>query len=457
MEHWRVAMRGLKESSLHGTGAGTYGDEWVGAPRLRRHGGRRALAVRRDAGRARDRRLRAHRRGLLGACSSAWRRCGAGPTARLRGAVRGGAGVGGPRRGRLGLGDARGDAAGCSPSADSRSRAVTTFPRRRPGPIAARDSPASPRWRSRSCRRWCFVSQVRIDSAVSAYKAERLPTAIPDARSSASVLDGRTQPHEIAGVCLSREGEYAAGVASLERAVGADPNNWRAAHDAVDRAGRGGRRPAAGGDPRPALAPARPITKQNLTRFDTEPQGGVEAPRPLARGRPAPDGEVLTMADDATFERLYTEHAAALLGFLVYRTGDRTLAEDILADTFERVLTARRGFDRRRASEKTWLYTIALNRLRDLARRRRRGARARARRRPRAGRAGRRLVRAASRIATSSSARSSALPEDERETRRAALRRRPLAGRDRRRHRREADDDRRPPVPRPARLRDDIS
>src|SRR4051812_27469640 len=67
------------------------------------------------------------------------------------------------------------------------------------------------------------------------------------------------------------------------------------------------------------------------------------------------------------FDRLYSEHAEPLLGFLVYRTGDRALAEDILADTFERVLTAPRGLYR---NEKAWLYTIALNRLRDLARRR---------------------------------------------------------------------------------------
>jgi RNA polymerase sigma-70 factor (ECF subfamily) len=69
------------------------------------------------------------------------------------------------------------------------------------------------------------------------------------------------------------------------------------------------------------------------------------------------------------FERFYGEHAQPLLGFLVYRTGDRALAEDLLADTFERVLRARRPFDRRKASEKTWLYTIALNLLRDHARR----------------------------------------------------------------------------------------
>jgi RNA polymerase sigma-70 factor (ECF subfamily) len=73
---------------------------------------------------------------------------------------------------------------------------------------------------------------------------------------------------------------------------------------------------------------------------------------------------------DEAFERLYAEHAQPLYAFLSYRTGDRVLAEDLLADTFERALRARRRFDRRKASEKTWLYAIALNRLRDHVRRR---------------------------------------------------------------------------------------
>lgn len=70
------------------------------------------------------------------------------------------------------------------------------------------------------------------------------------------------------------------------------------------------------------------------------------------------------------FERLYDEHAQALYGFLAYRTGDDALAEDLLADTFERALRARRRFDPRRGSTKTWLYSIALNALRDHVRRR---------------------------------------------------------------------------------------
>jgi RNA polymerase sigma-70 factor (ECF subfamily) len=76
------------------------------------------------------------------------------------------------------------------------------------------------------------------------------------------------------------------------------------------------------------------------------------------------------------FERLYAEHAQPLYGFLAYRTGDTALAEDLLADTFERALRARSRFDKRKASEKTWLYAIALNLVRDSARRR--GAEARA-------------------------------------------------------------------------------
>jgi RNA polymerase sigma factor (sigma-70 family) len=70
------------------------------------------------------------------------------------------------------------------------------------------------------------------------------------------------------------------------------------------------------------------------------------------------------------FERLYAAHARPLLAFLVYRTGDPALAEDLLGDTFERVLRGRGPFDPRRGAEKTWIYAIAMNCLRDHARRR---------------------------------------------------------------------------------------
>src|SRR5436309_3084281 len=73
------------------------------------------------------------------------------------------------------------------------------------------------------------------------------------------------------------------------------------------------------------------------------------------------------MRDD--FERMYLEHRDRLFAFLVYRTGDRVLAEDLLGDVFERAFRARVRFDPSLGSQTTWLYTIALNRLRDHQRR----------------------------------------------------------------------------------------
>jgi RNA polymerase sigma factor (sigma-70 family) len=70
------------------------------------------------------------------------------------------------------------------------------------------------------------------------------------------------------------------------------------------------------------------------------------------------------------FEKLYERHAQDLFGFLAYRCGDRVMAEDLVAQTFERALRSRRSFKRSRGSEKNWLYAISLNCLRDHLRRR---------------------------------------------------------------------------------------
>ena len=75
------------------------------------------------------------------------------------------------------------------------------------------------------------------------------------------------------------------------------------------------------------------------------------------------------MMRDTDFERLYEAEAQHVFGFLAYRTGDRGLAEDLLADTFERALRSRKSFDPERGSARNWLYAIALNLLRDHARR----------------------------------------------------------------------------------------
>jgi RNA polymerase sigma factor (sigma-70 family) len=77
----------------------------------------------------------------------------------------------------------------------------------------------------------------------------------------------------------------------------------------------------------------------------------------------------MSRSGSTAFEALFEAHAEDLFGFLVYRTGDRHLAEDLVADTFERVLRSRARFDPRRGSGKNWVYSIALNLVRDHARR----------------------------------------------------------------------------------------
>lgn len=74
------------------------------------------------------------------------------------------------------------------------------------------------------------------------------------------------------------------------------------------------------------------------------------------------------MRQDA-FEELYERHAARLFSFLAYRTGDPSLAEDLLADVFERAMTARRPLDPRRGTERAWLFRIAVNLMHDERRR----------------------------------------------------------------------------------------
>jgi RNA polymerase sigma-70 factor (ECF subfamily) len=68
------------------------------------------------------------------------------------------------------------------------------------------------------------------------------------------------------------------------------------------------------------------------------------------------------------FDQLFVQHAAPLLRFLVYRIGGREEAEDVLSETFERALRSP-GFDPRRHDGRAWLYTTALNLVRDRARR----------------------------------------------------------------------------------------
>ena len=81
-------------------------------------------------------------------------------------------------------------------------------------------------------------------------------------------------------------------------------------------------------------------------------------------------------ATTASFAEAAEAHLDDVHTYLVYLTGDRSLAEDLTAAAFEKALPIWRRFDPRRGSAKTWLCqiarTVALDHFRAEERRRRR-------------------------------------------------------------------------------------
>ena len=63
--------------------------------------------------------------------------------------------------------------------------------------------------------------------------------------------------------------------------------------------------------------------------------------------------------EPTSFADAAERHLDDVYGYLVYLTGDRGLAEDLAAETFEKALRLWRRFDPARGSAKTWLCQLA--------------------------------------------------------------------------------------------------
>ena len=68
-----------------------------------------------------------------------------------------------------------------------------------------------------------------------------------------------------------------------------------------------------------------------------------------------------SLAARAGFADVVAMELDAVYGYLVYLTGDRSAAEDLAAETFEKAFRTWRRFDPRRSSPRTWLCRIAHN------------------------------------------------------------------------------------------------
>ena len=81
-------------------------------------------------------------------------------------------------------------------------------------------------------------------------------------------------------------------------------------------------------------------------------------------------------AERVSFAAAAEAHLDDVYAYLLYLTGDRTVAEDLTGETFEKALRRWRRFDPGRGSAKTWLCQVArsaaLDHLRSERRRRRR-------------------------------------------------------------------------------------
>ena len=88
----------------------------------------------------------------------------------------------------------------------------------------------------------------------------------------------------------------------------------------------------------------------------------------LAATAPAPETAATPFAD------LYRQTFADVYAYVATIVRDRSAAEDVTAQAFERAYRKRRSFDARRGSERAWLFGIARNAALDELRRRRRTA-----------------------------------------------------------------------------------
>jgi RNA polymerase sigma-70 factor (ECF subfamily) len=89
---------------------------------------------------------------------------------------------------------------------------------------------------------------------------------------------------------------------------------------------------------------------------------------------PVTESPSRTEAVDAAFEALYRASRDDLFAYLAGLLRDRSAAEDVTAQAFERAYRKRARYDGRKGSRRAWLFGIARNAALDELRRRKRQA-----------------------------------------------------------------------------------
>jgi len=90
----------------------------------------------------------------------------------------------------------------------------------------------------------------------------------------------------------------------------------------------------------------------------------VAVRRPAQRGPQGADERLLVQAaqaDASKFEALYELHFDRIYFFIVSRVRERSVAEDIASETFQKALASLGSYEYRGAPFASWLYRIASN------------------------------------------------------------------------------------------------
>jgi hypothetical protein len=126
------------------------------------------------------------------------------------------------------------------------------------------------------------MSQVRLESALTAFEADECPAAIRSSLDSLSVLGVRPEPYEIIGYCDVRVGQDVLAERAMRSAISRDPDNWEMHYGlALVRA-------AAGKDPLPAMREARrlnPLEPMVIAAQEALEEATTPAQREKVAGR----------------------------------------------------------------------------------------------------------------------------------------------------------------------------
>jgi hypothetical protein len=152
-------------------------------------------------------------------------------------------------------------------------------------PPAVKDEPAARHWRGSPYARviiglaclllavapaYIWLSQRKLDQANTAFANGNCAAATRDAMSSISILGNRPEPYEVISYCDIRRDLPGVAIATIEKAISLDPNNWNYRYDLGVMRASAGLDPMAAMRKAVALDPREPLVQDAYRTFKSD-------------------------------------------------------------------------------------------------------------------------------------------------------------------------------------------